>query len=304
MSAPHPYGIRQPIGFPGLPSDWVTEADSFPSTGGNSKLFAYIHRKKAASAPKRILIICHGFGEHGGRYLHFPHYLGEAVDMVYVYDQLGHGRSDGQRGDADSFDRYTEDLALVVRRVHAKYGEAELHLFAHSMGGHVALRLGFLHPDLPLASMTISAPWLALVKKPALALLGAAKLLSWTYGTLSLPADVDPETISSDRHVVENYTADRLNHARMTPRLFSSIGTTVSNTLSRDDEFKYPVRFLIPGNDQLIDAGVTRTFFDHLNAPQKDAVDFTESRHEGMNDLMKEKFLAALSEWISTHTKV
>jgi len=304
MSSRHPYGIRQPVGFPHLPSDWITEADSFPSTGGNTKLFAYIHRKKDVSTPKRILIISHGFGEHAGRYLHFPHYLAGTVDMIYAHDHIGHGRSDGQRGDAPEFDRFTDDLALVVKRVHAKFENSELHLFGHSMGGHVVLRLGFLHPDLPLRSIIVSAPWLGLVKRPPLALLGVAKLLSWTYGTLSLSADVDAETISSDRHVVENYLADRLNHSKMTPRLYDSVNRAIRNTLSRDDDFLYPVRFLIPGNDGLIDAGVTRTFFDHLHAAQKDAVDFTESRHEGMNDVMKEKFLQAVSEWILAQSKV
>lgn len=300
----HPFGIIQPIGFPPLPETWTTEAESFPSTGGNQKLFALYHHKKDVVKPKRILIISHGFGEHGGRYLHFPHYLQNTVDGVYVHDHLGHGRSDGQRGDADRFDRYVDDLALVVRRVHSKFPDSELHLFAHSMGGHIGIRLGYLHPDLPLRSFTISAPWLGLVKKPPLPLLGVAKLLSLTYGTLSLSAEVDAETISSDPNVVENYMHDRLNHARMTPRLFTSVEAAIRDTFSRQEEYRYPVRFLIPGNDQLVDQAMTRKFFDQFHCAKKDAVDFVESKHEGMNDLQKEKFLGTLSEWISMNSQV
>lgn len=304
MAPTNPFGIRQPIGFPPLPSDWVTEAESFPSTGGNAKLFAYDHHKKDIPKPKRVLILSHGFGEHAGRYLHFPHYLAPVVDCVYGHDHLGHGHSDGQRGDAERFDRYTDDLALVVKRVRAKYPDSELHLFGHSMGGHVALRLGYLHPDLPLVSHTISAPWLGLVKPPALALRGVVKFLNLTYGSLSLPAAVDPDVISSDPNVVENYAVDRLNHTRMSPRLFESSLTAIRDTLSRSEEYRYPVRFLIPGNDGLVDSGVTRRFFDQMHAAKKDAVDFPESKHEGMNDLIKEKFFQALSEWISMNSRV
>jgi alpha-beta hydrolase superfamily lysophospholipase len=115
---------------------------------------------------------------------------------------------------------------------------------------------------------------------------------------------VDAETISSDPNVVENYTSDRLNHARMTPRLFSSIQSAIRDTLSRTEDYAYPVRFYIPGQDRLVDADVTRKFFDHFHCAKKDAVDFNESRHEGMNDIQKEKFMASIEEWISTNTAV
>ena len=77
------------------------------------QLFQAIHHPKDwKSHPfaHRALLIVHGLGEHGGRYLHAPHYLKDTVGAVYCIDQRGHGRSEGIRGHCDRFTQFTDDL--------------------------------------------------------------------------------------------------------------------------------------------------------------------------------------------------
>jgi len=310
----NPIGITQAAGFPSFPENWTFEPESFVSSDEKLKLFGMFMKKKpleisgADSCPKNVLVVVHGFGEHGGRYLHFPHYLENAVDGIYVYDQLGHGRSEGARGDAPDFDRYVQDLARVLMRLYDRSPTTRFHLLGHSMGGHIALRFMYLHPTFQLKTVQISAPWLKLVKNPSLPLRGVAKFLAYTYGTLSLAAEIDPMVLSRDENVVEHYRADRLNHSKMTPRLFDSVQKAIKDTLSRveksSEKLNYPIQFIIPGADTLIDSKTSTDFFEKLSAVEKKLVVLNEFRHESMNDLGKEKFFDAVSAWIVGHESI
>ncbi len=288
------YGVRQPQGFPGIPETWVTTWETLIATDEKTKLFALIHAKKDTPI-RRVLLICHGFGEHSGRYLHFPHFLEQSVDAVYVYDQRGHGRSEGMRGDADAFDSLVADLEHVVRHVEKKYPGASIHLLGHSMGGLVALRLGFLYPNLPLKSYQISAPYLALFKEPALPLRAVAGLLARTWSTLSLTADVDPKVVSRDDRVIENYATDRLNHSRMTPRFYASMTAAQRDTRARKEGLLYPMVLHLPLADKLVGTTATRTFYEGLQGGAKRIFEYPDFRHEPMNDIGKETFFENLA---------
>lgn len=288
------YGVKQPQGFPGLPDHWITESETVLAADGKTKLFAFSHQKKEPAVIKNILVISHGFGEHGGRYLHFPYYLDSAVDAIYAHDHRGHGRSEGMRGDGPSFDTLVDDLKSVIQHVTAKFfainPHAEIHFLGHSLGGHIGLRLGFLHPNLPLKTFQISAPYLALYKEPSLALRLSAEILARTWGTLSLTAAVEPSVISRDERVVENYGADRLNHSRMTPRFYASMMMAQKDTLRRTTGLHYSLALHVPLADQLVSSETTQKFFAALENEGKRLFEYPDFRHEPMNDVGKEKF--------------
>ncbi|MBS1962445.1 MAG: lysophospholipase [Bdellovibrionales bacterium] len=296
------YGVKQPQGFPGMPEGWFTEWETRVASDDATKLFALVHRKRDV-AVKRVLVLVHGFGEHAGRYLHFPHYLdacGSGVDAVFAYDQRGHGRSEGLRGDVDRFDSLADDLEGMLRHVETKFPGAEIHLLGHSLGGHVALRFGFLHPGLPLKSFQVSAPYLALHKEPPLPLRGVAAVLSKTWKTLSLSTDVDASVLSRDDRVVENYSSDRLNHGRMTPRFYASMTAAQKDTLARREGFGYPgLAVHVPLADRLVNTPVTLAFFERLDLPGKRLFEYPDFRHEPMNEIGKEAFFENLSAVVS-----
>src|SRR5262245_57606627 len=82
-------GNVRPRGFPGLPEGWDSEWETVSSADGQLQLFCVTHSKREGSGdvrksnrPRRVLVIVHGLGEHGGRYHHFPYYLNEALDAV------------------------------------------------------------------------------------------------------------------------------------------------------------------------------------------------------------------------------
>ena len=291
------YGVKQPQGFPGIPDGWFTEWETRVAADGATKLFTLAHQRRNAPV-KKVLVIVHGFGEHAGRYLHFPHFLDGAkssIDVVFAYDQRGHGRSEGLRGDIDRFDSFADDLDGMLRHVEMRFPGAEIHLLGHSLGGHIALRFGFLNSGIPLKSYQISAPYLGLHQEPSLALRAVAGVLAKTWRTLSLSTDVDASVLSRDERVVENYAADRLNHGRMTPRFYASMVAAQKDTLRRTAGLPYPMALHLPLMDRLVSSRVTRAFYDRLDNPGKRLFEYPEFRHEAMNEIGKETFFENLA---------
>jgi alpha-beta hydrolase superfamily lysophospholipase len=249
-------------------------------------------------------------GEHGGRYLHFPHYLKDSVENVYVADHRGHGRSEGTRGHADRFDDLVDDAAVAIRRLDEKlkkkYGKSEIHLFGHSLGGHLAIRVAALHPTLPLASVTISAPFLAIKAKVPIGKKLAAKGLSKLWPSLQLDTQLSANQISHDPAVVEAYTKDRLVHSKMTPAFFETLNKAFADTLKRGPEkggIGFPVQFLVPLKDSIVDANVSLEFFKSIELRDKRLKTYPEFFHEPFNEIGKEEAFSDLTSWIDSHAK-
>ncbi|MEO5970888.1 MAG: lysophospholipase [Bdellovibrionia bacterium] len=297
-------GSVQPKNFPDLPKDWVSEWETFPSSDGKLQLFSVIHHAKEWKG-HRVLVVLHGLGEHGGRYLHVPHYVKSAVDAVLCLDHRGHGRSEGLRGHVDQFDLYADDVALAISRldeqVRKRFGNAEIHLLGHSMGGLIALRTLFKH-HLPIASATVSAPLLGirvhtpLVKK----YLGIA--LSRIWGSLHMATELDASTLSHDQDVVKAYLADRLVHNKITPRFFTELQNAMSDTLRRESGLNYPVQMMTPLQDQIVDSDAALQFFRALKLRDKLLKTYPDFFHEPLNEIGKEQVFEDLVSWIKNHS--
>lgn len=315
-------GSVQPRNFPPLPKGWVSEWQTFPSSDGALQLYSVTHHPEPKKwKGHRTLVILHGLGEHGGRYLHFPHFiqelnpsssesLGEAlpeplIDAVYCLDHRGHGRSEGLRGHVESFDRFTDDVALAVSRLHEdlmkRFGHAEIHVLGHSMGGLILLRTLFLHPTLPFRSATVSAPLLKIKAEVPRIKKAAALVLSHIWGSLHMTSDLDPQKLSHDPDVVEAYITDRLVHKKLTPRFFTELLSAMADTVKRDSGIELPLQMMVPLQDVIVDPDTSLQFFRALKHRDKVLKTYPSLFHEPFNEIGKEQVFADLISWITSH---
>lgn len=296
-----PSGVR-PRGFPELPAGWISEWETFPSADQSLQLFGVLHRLEKGWEGKNLLVVAHGFGEHGGRYLHFPHYLQGAVDGVYCIDHRGHGRSEGLRGHVDRFDLYCEDLILAIRRLEEmllkRFGIVHLHLFGHSMGGLIALRAAHLDSSLPIRSLALSAPLLGIKAEVPFAKKLLAGTLSKLWGSLQLESELDVGDLSHDPEVVQSYTLDRLVCSKITPRLFTQMQWAIQDTVPRSTGLHFPTQMMIPGEDRITDSEATLAYFRALKQKDKQLKTYPGFFHESFNEIGKEKAFEDLKTWI------
>jgi len=301
--------LRHPRGFPLLPEGWKTEWSTFRNATDRMQLFAVTHLRPTARGlgGPRVALVVHGMGEHGGRYLHLAHYLGDAVDAVVCLDLPGHGRSEGLRGDIERFDSLIDDIAHTVKRVHEqfakRFGTAEVHLIGHSLGGHLVIRTCLKNPGLPIATLTASAPFLGIkVKVPAVKK-AAATLLSRVWGSLQMETGLSATLLSHDPEVVKAYEEDRLVHGKMTPRFFMGVQAAMADTLTHTAGIACPFLLQVPMQDEVVDSDRALDFFRGLDSRHKTLKTYPQLFHEIYNETEKSLVLGDLKSFIQAHSQ-
>ena len=295
-------GVIQPQNFPALPEGWISDWETFPSSEGSLQLYSVLHHPQEWQG-KRTLVVLHGLGEHGGRYLHFPHYLSSVIDSVYCLDHRGHGRSEGTRGHVESFDLFVNDLVLALERLQKhliqRFGKAEIHLFAHSMGGLIALRTLLAHTQLPIRSAAISAPLLKIALEVPPVKRAVASLIGKVWGSLQMTSEVNAQDLSHDLAVVKAHSEDRLIHSKITPQLFTEMLSAMEGVMNHSvGELNYPVQFHIPLEDRIVSAEAALDFYRRMRSPQKILKTYPHFYHEAFNELKKEEPFADLLDWL------
>ncbi len=124
-------------------------------------------------APKGVVILSHGFGEHARRYDHVAQRFGAAGLVTYALDHRGHGRSGGKRVYVKDISEYTGDFATLVGIADREHPGVPKIVLGHSMGGGIVFAYGSDRPaDYDL--MVLSGPAVAAQDdvKPMLAIVG------------------------------------------------------------------------------------------------------------------------------------
>lgn len=87
-----------------------------------------------------IVVICHDFGTHSGRYRHVVDAMTQGGLVVYTMDLQGHGQSEGDRGYVTRFDDYVDDLLCLgkLARESNPGMSSKMFLLGHGMGGLIA----------------------------------------------------------------------------------------------------------------------------------------------------------------------
>lgn len=171
----------------------------------------------ATGAPWASILLVHGLAEHSGRYEHVGRQFAAAGLTVEAYDQRGFGASDGRRAHLDRWDRNHDDLDDRLAAVRSAAGGRPVAIFAHSLGGLIALGYAVADPPRPLPDvLVLSAP--ALDSTIPAWKRAVARVLSSVRPTGVLKNDFDGAILSRDPAVGAAYVADSLNQHATTFR--------------------------------------------------------------------------------------
>jgi len=216
-----------------------------------------------ARARGTVLWLC-GWSDHRARWRHVGAALQDAGYAAYFLDQRGQGESGGGRGHLSRFSQLLGDLHAFRRAVRLRPAATLPQiLIGHSFGGLVVLRYLETQPG-DVAAAALSAPWLATAAPVPTWKRWLAELLTNVWPALPVRARVDAGWLSHDPAVGRDYEANPAVHGLMTPGAWSEIRWAQGAVAADARRIEVPLLFLLPGEDRLADASVTRALADGL----------------------------------------
>jgi alpha-beta hydrolase superfamily lysophospholipase len=254
----------------------------------------------AQPEPSGVVILCHGYGEHAGRYHHVAQRFGEGGLITYAIDLRGHGRSGGKRVHLKKISEYTDDFHHLVGIATAAHPELKRVVLGHSMGGGVVFTYGVEHPD-DYAAMVLSGPAVYAQDSVSSVMIAVANVLGSILPGLpveNLPADA----VSRDPEVVAAYEADPLVHHGKLPAGIAKALLGVGATMpQRAASLTAPLLVVHGGQDKLIPVDGSRRLIECVGSTDVNLKVYPELYHEVFNEPEKAVVLDDVVSWIEVH---
>ena len=274
---------------------------SFKVKDGTSLHFEYWQPEVT---PIGLLVFVHGLGDHAGRYGPFVRYFLERGWTVALYDQRGHGKSEGPSVYAETFETLLEDLVEFIEKLKKDFPNLKnWFLIGHSMGGQLILNLSATrsHPFLGVvvSSPNIRASFPVSDRK--------RKILLWLekyFPKLKARGLIKAKWLSHDRAVVEKAKKDPLMRLYATLRLGRVILENEEKLFSLVSMWKTPVLFLHGRGDSICDPQATMAFYQELPFQDKQIRLYGELYHELLNEEMKGRIFKDIEKWLKKHLSV
>lgn len=246
---------------------------------------------------RAVVVVAHGYAEHGGRYANLAERLVSRGSAVYALDHRGSGRSQGPRGHVGRFSEFVSDLHAFRVRVDAEMRDRPLFLLGHSMGGLIAVHYLLAYGQ-GIAGAVLSSPALGLVDPPSRALRWIARVLSVVAPRASFAGNVNPELLSHEPSVAERYAADPLVHRRATARFFVEFQKAMRGAHERAPEIHLPILILQAGDDRLVDPRATHSFAERVGSASKEVRFYPGLYHEIFNETDRDRVFDDLERWL------
>lgn len=257
------------------------------------KLFT---RTNLAVTPKANIIIAHGLAEYSGRFKPLTSYLVEHHFNVFRYDQIGHGKSDGERGYMSSPDVLTDNLKIMVNRVKDNYFELPLYVLGHSMGGETVLLYASQYPG-NVDGFVVTDPVSLMQDQER----GMASMLPVQGDEHQTIPNAIGDGLDRDERVLNKYKNDPNVLHELTIGIYNNVIYKGAQYLRQNiHEIKDPVLFLQGLEDGLISYRDSLEAFKMIQSVDKELHVYPFLMHEILNEpSRKYEIYAEIDKWIS-----
>lgn len=254
---------------------------------------------RSEGKPKGRVIIVHGIGEHGGRYLEVAEHLALKGFESVIPDLRGFGKSGGARAYAHRFSDFHSDLETLLSFIQRSREQAPMFYLGHSFGGLLVssyITMKRLKPK----GLILSSPSFGLVARvPSWrrALGIAAARIAPYY---SQPTGVRAEVLSHDPDVVSGYNRDPLIYQRISARLYREFLRLMALAPTIAQSLECPTMVLQAGEDHIVDKEKTFIFYKALACTDKVLHVYPGLYHEILNEGGRQAIFLTISEWLQT----
>ena len=246
--------------------------------------------------PKATVLISHGFAEHLGRYDYLSDKLNQAGYNVYRYDLRGHGKTGDKIGHIDSYREFIDDLSEMVNTIKS-YGEENIFMLGHSMGGLVTFIYGLEFPDMVKGQIFSGA---AVGKLPAVGGLKSPifKLANLFFKNMMIKNPVSDD-LCSDSKVVDDYKEDPLVLEEASMNLYVEFLIRAANhAVENMEDYTYPCLITHGEDDKIVPKEISENLYKKISSEDKEIKIYDGLYHEILNEKDKDQIISDMVEWM------
>lgn len=264
--------------------------------GGGLKIF--VRSWRPVSAPRAVVVICHGVNSHGGQYLWTLEHFAAAGFAAYALDLRGRGKSDGDRYYVENIADYVANVAAVIRLAKSREPGLPVFLLGHSAGGVVSCSYALDHQS-ELAGL-ICESFAFQVPAPDL-VLTVVKGLSRFAPRLPV-LKLKNEDFSRDPKAVKALNDDPLTANEAQPAITVAALVRGNERLRREFPLITLPVFILHGTaDKATKLAGSQLFYDTTGSKDKTLKLYDGHYHDLLNDLGKESVMQDVKGWINKH---
>jgi alpha-beta hydrolase superfamily lysophospholipase len=249
-----------------------------------------------AGEVKAVACLVHGLGEHAGRYRDVTGVLTGAGIALFSLDLRGHGLSDGKRGHAAPRSMILADVDALIRHARETHPGVPVFLYGHSLGGNIVLSHRLFGKE-QVAGTVSTSPWLILAKPLPSAQVAFMRLLGKIVPGLTINNGLDPNGLSSQIQVVEDYRNDPLVHPFVSVQTGLDAMDMARIILERASENHGPVLGLHGGADPICSIEGSRRFAEKAGL-QCTFREWPGMRHELHHEVIWPEVAQAIADFI------
>jgi len=250
------------------------------------------------TAPRAVVVLAHGLGEHARRYDHVAQRFGEAGLVTYALDHRGHGRSGGKRMLVRDISEYTADFDTLVGIASREHPGLKRIVLGHSMGGGIVFAYGVERPD-NYDLMVLSAPVVAAQDQVSPLLAFVAKALGSVLPGVPVQ-EFESDAISRDPAVVAAYKADPLVYHGRIPfgigRALLQVGETMPQ---RAPALTAPLLVLQGTDDRLVPLAGPSRLVECVGSSDVELKHYPGLYHEIFNEPERDQVIDDVVSWIT-----
>ncbi len=272
----------------------VHEEDFWKAPDGTQR---YVQTWLPEESPKAAIQFVHGLGEHMGRYEHMAQFFTDHGYAMTGFDLRGHGKSEGVRGDATSFDTACKEIEARVAAAKGRFAGLPLFVYGHSLGGALVLYYG-LRSNPAVDGIVASAPGLATTKPVSGATILLARVLRKLAPSMQINNGLEVAAISRDEEVVHKYQTDPLVHPKIAARFGADL-IEKGQWIQTQDSFPVPLLLIQGGADRIVNPQINREFAKRLKGDVTLKV-FDGLYHEPHNEPEQLEVFQTVLDWMDT----
>jgi alpha-beta hydrolase superfamily lysophospholipase len=243
------------------------------------------YRHWAHPDARAALVFLHGFGEHSGLYHRFAAELGAHGIDLWALDEIGHGLTEGSRGQFGSFEQLVANAERLTALARAA-ADLPLAVGGHSVGSLVAVLAALEHPTDYVGVVASGAP---------------LSPLPWLSEVSGETLELDPAALSSDPFYLDELENDPL--AFTTGDVVATLGAILPTAWARLDEelpnLSVPLLAVHGENDQIAPLEGVTAWSKRLPALQLEVIE--NAGHDVLNEMAHQRVADRVATFVLEH---